>query len=74
MPVEKSGLVLVFFCKLHNFILETSEILNLPEQSGLDNNCLEEPVDSTIHLQDTCDTKYEHHGRRGDLETSASCI
>lgn len=43
----------------------------MPELSGVDNNCLEEPVENTVHLQDTCDMQYEHHRRRRDLETSA---
>lgn len=71
LRIKKWALVIVVCRKLHNTILETSGILNESEQSALDNIFRDETVDSTIHLQDTCDTQYEHHHRRRELEREA---
>lgn len=69
--ISKSAKVVAVCCKLHNFIIDNSDTTAVPQPSGLDNSTNNEPVDTDLHLQDTCDTEEQDHDGKRSLGSSA---
>lgn len=61
--LSKAAKIVAVCCKLHNFILDNTNTITVPNPSGLDNSCNNEPIDQDIHLQDTCHTEPEDGDR-----------
>eukprot|EP00171_Calliarthron_tuberculosum_P004660 IDg4660t1 len=70
--VKKSAQVVSVCCKLHNYILDSYNVVNVPAPFGMDNESRAERADCTIYLQDECDTDIDRHRRRRDLEQSGN--
>jgi len=70
LRLAKSAQVIAVCCKLHNFIIDNSNNLDVPGHSGIDNESRNDQVDLNVHLQDQCDTYLDDHRRRRDLEHS----
>jgi hypothetical protein len=78
VSIEKVGQVAIVCMKLHNYIIERSEILQsdgetsvtIPDPSTLDTRGHTEVADMSLNFQDELDMDEQMHRRRRDLEPS----
>ena len=68
--VAKNATIISVCCKLHNFIIDTKDNVDIPVPSSADVGHHTEPEDRHVYLQDDCDLNESLHRRRRDLESS----
>ena len=68
--VAKNATIISVCCKLHNFIIDTEDNVDIPVPSGAGVGHHTEPEDRQIYLQDDCDLNEALHRRHRDLESS----
>lgn len=70
--VKKSAQIVSVCCKLHNYILDSGNVVNVPAPSEADNESSSDRPDGRVYLQDECDRDIDRHRRRRDLEQSGT--
>lgn len=65
--LTKNAKLVFVSCKLHNFIIDSNEPLQVPYPSRVDIRNHTDPEDRQVYLQDDCDLEEEMHRRRRDL-------